>query len=234
MIRTLTTTTSALMRAVKVGMITIAALLVAGSIATSMARPAAKSFAPAVEGPDETALTAIKAPAAEISVWHGAAGEWSSAVAAVPGTIDDGVTPLLLRFDGVEAGKAYTLGIRYRTCDESVTQFDALTAAPAASSASMLEFPGPGRHRPDSVIAIPPGHAVDSGAGASIALWGGTFASAAKGTAGSLDCPNDAMIELPVRAQADHLVVTLGGSIRAGSGATSPVSSVSGFISPAP
>jgi len=234
MIRTLTTTTSALVRAVKLGMIAIAALLVAGSIATSMARPAAKSFAPAVEDPAEAALNAIKAPAAEITVWHDASGEWRSAAEGMPNAITGGVTPLLLRFDGVEAGKAYTLGIRYRTCDGSATQFDALTADPAATGANMREFPGPGRIRPDSMIAVPADHAVVAGAGARIALWGGTFMSAARGTVGSEGCPADAIIELPVRAQTDHLVVTLGGHVPAGPAAASPVSSVTGFISPAP
>lgn len=233
MIRTLTTTTSALVRAVKLGMIAIAALLVAGSIATSLARPAAKSFTPVVEGPGGTALDAIEAPAAEITVWHDAGGEWSPAAEATPG--DSSVAPFLLRFDGVEAGKAYTLGIRYRTCNGSLTQFDALTAAPTSALASMREFPGPGRNRPDSLMAIPANHAADVGSGASIALWGGTFTSAARGTTGSDACANDAIIELPVRAQADHLVVTVGGHMPPGStAAMSPASSVSGFISPAP
>lgn len=234
MIRTLTTTTSALARAIKLGMIAIAALLVAGSIATSMARPAAKSFAPAVEAPDEHALNAIQAPTTEITVWHDAGGEWSSAAEGAPSAINGDVTPLLLRFDGVEAGKPYTLGIRYRTCNGSMTQFDALTAAPTTAAASMREFPGSGRDRPDSMIAVPAGHAFDGGAGSRIALWGGTFTSAARGTVGSEACPVDAIIELPVRAEADQLVVTFGGHIPAGSTAMSPASSVSGFISPGP
>jgi hypothetical protein len=235
MIRTLTTTTSALVRAVKLGMIAIAALLVAGSIATSMARPAAKSFTPVVEGPDGAALNAVQPPAAEITVWQGARGEWSpSTTEGTPSDINGGVTPLLLRFDGVEAGKAYTLGIRYRTCGGTGAHFDALTAAPAAPAASMREFPGPGRNRPDSLMAVPTDHAVDVGSGASVALWGGTFTSAARGTIGSGACANDAIIELPVRAQADHLAVTVGGHMPAGSAGMSPTSTVSGFISPAP
>lgn len=234
MIRTLATTTSTLVKAIKLGMIAIAALLVAGSIATSMARPAAKSFTPTVEGQNGAALDAIQPPAAEITVWHAAGGAWKTTTEASPDDAASSGVTLLLRFDGVEAGKAYTLGIRYRTCNGSVAQFDALTVAPATAAASMREFPGPGRDRPDSLIAIPAGHAIDGGAGASIALWGGTFTSAARGTIGSEVCANDAMIELPVRSQADHLVVTLEGHARAGSSAVSPVSSVSGFISPAP
>lgn len=234
MIRTFTTTTSTLARALKLGMIAVAALLVAGSIATSIARPAPKTFAPRTNASDEAALNAVVEPLAEISVWGQSDGAWNRESLLTQSAINS-VAPILLRFDGVEAGKTYTLGVRYRSCGAGgAGQFDALTTAPPISGSALREFPGPGRDRPDAMMAIPPEHAVDAGTGARIALWGGTFTSAARGTTGSTSCEADAILELPVRAQANQLVVTIGGQIPAGSAAVAPASSVSGFISPTP
>jgi hypothetical protein len=83
-------------------------------------------------------------------------------------------------------------------------------------------------------MAIPAGHALAAAEAASLSLWGGTFASAARGTLGSEACASDATLALPVRAQSESLVVLLGGYVAPNSELTAAVAPVSAFISPAP
>lgn len=231
MIRAMANTTSTLMRVIKAGMVVLAALLLASSIATSIALPARITLSTTAEPPQEAASNLAQAPAAEITVWHDVGGVWGPDTQAPAAS--NGLNAVLLRFNGVQAGESYVLGIRYRSCDlANAAQIDALASAPVVAASMMHDFPGPGRDRPDSTIAVPADHAAGTDLGARIALWGGTFTSAARGTSGSGSCAADAMVELPVRAQSDHLVVTFGGRVTQGSPASS-VSPVSAFISTA-
>jgi hypothetical protein len=228
-------------RVARVVVIAVAAVLVAGSIATSISRPSPQSIvrnnAPADDPEaittgdgnntlvtlDESTEEATPAPTAvfrpivvESLVWNANTGTWAQfdATSATSAGHEAGASvPVLVLITGTLPGTNYRVEIDYADCGDSHTNsFDRLADGPAAGATPWLTPPAPTRPRPDSTIAAPIGHS--GGQAVSFLAWGATFSAGSRGSGATAGCNDDAVVILEVVARADGFVLGFAGHLR--------------------
>jgi hypothetical protein len=228
-------------RLARIVVIVIAAVLVAGSILTSIARPAPRTLVQhdaAVDDPDaitttseggtlitldETFVPVTPSPSpiagpvlgAEELAWNPATGAWVEPAAIEPAAVgyaDGGTVPVLVRITGAVSGAGYRIDLEYDDCDEAAgASFDRLVSPETSEAPPWLTSPGPGRTRPDSIIAAPAPHSAAEPA--PILAWSATFSSEASGRAASEGCASGGLISLDLIARGDTVVLLFAGHL---------------------
>jgi hypothetical protein len=234
-VRVISVAAASVARAGRLGLIAIAAVLVAGSIVTSLARPAPRAFTPGdtslspegeavtlgestvpIPATAEPIETADAATESEAWMWRAAANSWAKSSDIPANEVSGGqVVPSVVRAHGLTPGGSYLIRLQYGACEAvSGRAFARLASAQGAQGSPLLSEPGPGRQRPDSTIPIPAEHASASGGAApNFALWGATFnGPAVSGTAPD-GCSGGSTVEMWVRAHAETLVLVFGGEL---------------------
>jgi hypothetical protein len=240
-------------RLARIVIIGVAALLVAGSIATSLTRPAPQTITPedaAQNDPaaiittpavgtlitlDESFVPVTPSPiappdpdvTAESMVWDATTASWTKPQLVTPSSAGynagDSV-PVLIHVGGTVPGAHHQMALDYAGCAGRPTaSFDRLATASDAEATPWVTDPGPGRERPDFTVVAPPANSGDESA--SILAWGATIEpDSSEGCAGVL------LLEMVARAE--DVWVAVWGRLRPDFAADSALGPVAVSIEP--
>jgi hypothetical protein len=241
-------------RVARIVIIAVAALLVTGSIATSLTRPGPQIITPedaAQNDPaaivttpaagtlitlDESFVPVTPSPiappvqdvTAESMVWHRTVRAWTKPQLATPssaGYSGGDSVPVLIHVGGTVPGAHHQMALDYAGCAGRPTaSFHQLASAPDADATPWVIDPGPGRVRPDFSVVAPQANSGDESA--SILAWGATVEpDSSQGCAG--------VLLLDLVARADDVWVAVWGRLRSDVALNSALSPVAVSIEPA-